>query len=135
MYAQTHIHVPRNKLIVAWFCILMNLIFTYLISWISQLCEQRRLRRACAPTENASALSAHKHTEEMHALALNLKSVKPLRWWGHLGIRFVYHTRCMYPDFVTCEDQSAHRTALSAPLFLEQNIKHFVGPDLGPTVC
>ena len=33
MYAQTHIHVPRNKLIVAWFCILMNLIFTYLISW------------------------------------------------------------------------------------------------------
>ena len=37
----------------------------------------------------------------------------------------------VYPDFVTCEDQSAHRTALSAPLFLEQNIKHFVGPDLG----
>ena len=33
MYAQTHIHVPRNKLIVARFCILMNLIFTYLISW------------------------------------------------------------------------------------------------------
>ena len=26
----------------------------------------------------------------------------------------------------------AHRTVLSAPLFLEQNIKHFVGPDLGP---
>ena len=43
--------------------------------------------------------------------------------------------RCMYPDCVTCEDQSAHRTALSAPLFLEQNIKDFVGPDLGPTVC
>ena len=43
--------------------------------------------------------------------------------------------RCMYPDFVTCEDQSAHRTTLSAPLFLEQNIKHIVGPDLGPTVC
>ena len=33
----------------------------------------------------------------------------------------------MYPDFVTCEDQSAHRTALSAPLFLEQNIKHLSG--------
>ena len=32
MYAQTYIHVPRNKLIVARFCILMNLIFTYLIS-------------------------------------------------------------------------------------------------------
>ena len=41
----------------------------------------------------------------------------------------------MYPGFVTCEDRSAHRTALSAPLFLERNIKHFVGPDLGPTVC
>ena len=40
----------------------------------------------------------------------------------------------MYPNFVTCEDQSAHRTVLSAPLFLEQNIKHFVGPDLCPTV-
>ena len=38
----------------------------------------------------------------------------------------------MYPDFVTCEDQPAYRTVLSAPLFLEQNIKHFVGPDLGP---
>ena len=38
----------------------------------------------------------------------------------------------MNPDFVTCEDQPAHRTVLSAPLFLEQNIKHFVGPDLGP---
>ena len=38
----------------------------------------------------------------------------------------------MYPDFVTCEDQPAHRTVLSATLFLEQNIKHFFGPDLGP---
>ena len=38
----------------------------------------------------------------------------------------------MYPDFVTCEDQPAHLTVLSAHLFLEQNIKHFVGPDLGP---
>ena len=33
----------------------------------------------------------------------------------------------MYPDFVTCEDQSAHRTALSAPLFLEQNINILSG--------
>ena len=40
--------------------------------------------------------------------------------------------RCMYPDFVTCEDQPTHHTVLSAPSFLEQNIKHFVGPDLGP---
>ena len=42
---------------------------------------------------------------------------------------FIYH---MYPALVACEDQPAHRTVLSAPLFLEQNIKHFVGPDLGP---
>ena len=47
----------------------------------------------------------------------------------HLGIRFIYHTPV---DFVTCEDQPVHRTVSSAPLFLEQNIKHFVGPDLGP---
>ena len=37
----------------------------------------------------------------------------------------------MYPDFVTCEDQRAHHTVLSAPSFLEQNIKHFVRP-VGP---
>ena len=40
----------------------------------------------------------------------------------------------MYPECVTCEDQPAHRTVLSVTL-LEQNIKHFVGPDLGQTVC
>ena len=40
--------------------------------------------------------------------------------------------RCMHPDLVTFEDQPAHHTVLSAPLFLEQNIKHFVWPDLGP---
>ena len=40
--------------------------------------------------------------------------------------------RSMYPDFVTCEDQPAHRTVLSAPLFLEKNMKHFVGQVLGP---
>ena len=37
----------------------------------------------------------------------------------------------MYPDFVTCEDQPVQRTVLSEPLFLEQNIKHFVGQVLG----
>ena len=31
------------------------------------------------PRKIASALTAHKHIEEMHALAVNLKSVKPLR--------------------------------------------------------
>ena len=38
----------------------------------------------------------------------------------------------MYPNFVTCEDQPAHRTVLSAPLFLEQSMKHFVGASSGP---
>ena len=38
----------------------------------------------------------------------------------------------MYPDFVTCEDQPVHRSVLSAHLFLEQNVKHFVGQVLGP---
>ena len=41
-------------------------------------------------------------------------------------------SRSMYPDFVTCDDQPAHRAVLSAPMFLEQNIKHFVGQVLGP---
>ena len=31
------------------------------------------------PRKIASALTAHKHIEEMHAVAVNLKSVKPLR--------------------------------------------------------
>ena len=39
----------------------------------------------------------------------------------------------MYPDSVTCEDQPAHRTVLSAPLFLEQNIK-FCRASSGPTL-
>ena len=51
------------------------------------------MRAAKAQTSlRTSALTAHKHIEEIHAVAVNLKSVKPLRWWGHLGIRFVYHT-------------------------------------------
>ena len=38
----------------------------------------------------------------------------------------------MYPDFVTWEDQPAYRTrSLISTLFLEQSIKHFVGPILG----
>ena len=38
----------------------------------------------------------------------------------------------MSVDFVTCEDQPVHRTVSSAPLFLEQNINHFVGARSGP---
>ena len=47
---------------------------------------------------------------------------------GHLGIRFVYHTCVDVCTPTLLHD--AHCTALSAPLFLEHNIKHFVGPDL-----
>ena len=73
----------------------------------------------------------------MHAVAVNLKISKALEMMGtsRNSLCLPHVCRCMYPGFVTCEDQPAHRTALSAPLFLEQNIKHFVGPDLGPTVC
>ena len=39
------------------------------------------------PRKIPSALAAH-----MHAVAVNLKSVKPLRRSGQLGIRFIYHT-------------------------------------------
>ena len=53
-------------------------------------------------------------------MAVNLK---------HLGNCFIYHTSV---DFVTCEDQPAHCTVSSVPLFLEQNIKHFVEPRSGP---
>ena len=75
---------------------------------------------------------------KVHALILGniaplsgceFKNSKALEMIAHLGIRFIYHTSV---DFVTCEDQPAHRTISSAPLFQEQNIKHFVGPDLSP---
>ena len=85
-----------------------------------------------AKAQTSLITSAHKHIEEMHAVAVNL-----IEMMGTSRNSFClpHVCRCIYPDFVTCEDQSAHRTVLSAPLFLEQNIKHFVGPDLGPTVC
>ena len=38
--------------------------------------------------------------------------------WNSLYLPHV--CRCMYPDFVTSEDQPVHGTVLSAPLFLEQ---------------
>ena len=38
----------------------------------------------------------------------------------------------MYHDFVTCEDQPAHRTVLSAPLFLEKKHETFCWASSGP---
>ena len=99
MYAQTHIHVPRNKLIVARFCILTNLIFTYLISWNKPVhkimvpfayASSEGSDELAHPRKIASALTAH--TMKVHAVAVNLKSAKPSRWSGHLGTRFIYHT-------------------------------------------
>ena len=116
----------------------MDLIFTYLISCLSQLCEQRRLRRACAPTENRQRLNCPQTHRRNACPGCEFKISKALEMMGtsrnSLCLPHVCRCTSMYPDFVTCEDQSAHRTALSALLFLEQNIKHFVGPDLGPTL-
>ena len=123
MYAQTHIHVPRNKLIVAHICILMNLINTYLISW-----NKPAMRDAKAhPRKIASVLTAHIHIHNRRNVnrGCECRTSRNSLYLPHV-------CRCMYPDFVTCEDQPAHHTVLTAPSFLEQNIKHFVGPDLGP---
>ena len=61
---------------------------------------------------------------------MNLKSVKPdISQLALFTTRLqIYVPRLCYMRRSAC----AHRTVLSAPLFLEQNIKHFVGPDLGP---
>ena len=70
MYAKTHIHVPRNKLIVARFCVFVNLIFTYLIS-LNKPVDEIMVPHAYANSEGsgepahprkiASALTAHIH--------------------------------------------------------------------------
>ena len=61
---------------------------------------------------------------------MNLKSVKPdISEFALFTTRLqIYVPRLRYMRRSAC----AHRTVLSAPLFLEQNIKHFVRPDLGP---
>ena len=58
------------------------------------------------------------------------KSVKPdISEFALFTTRLqIYVPRLRYMRRSAC----AHPTVLSAPLFLEQNIKHFVGPDLGP---
>ena len=84
------------------------------------------------PRKIASALTAHIHNEGV-CCGCELKISKAIEMIGTsrnlLDLPHVY--RSMYPDFVTCEDQPVHHTVLSAHLFLEQNVKHFVGQ----TVC
>ena len=62
------------------------------------------------------------YTMEVHAVAVTSRN----------SLYLPHVCSSMYPNFVTCEDQLAHSKVLSAPLFLEQNIKHFVGQVLGP---
>ena len=81
------------------------------------------------PQKIASALTAHIHNEGACS-GCEFKISKALEMIG-TSLYLQRTCRSMYPDFVTCEDQPAHRTVLSAPLFLEQNIKHFVGQVLG----
>ena len=80
------------------------------------------------PRKIASALTAHIHNE-----GCKFKISKALEIIGtSLNSLYLPHDcRSMYPDIVTCEDQPSHRTVLSAPLFLQQNVKHFVGQVLG----
>ena len=65
------------------------------------------------------------YTMKVHAMAVTSPN----------SLYLPYVCRSMYPDFDTCEDQLAHRTFLSAPLFLEQNIKHLSGKFWDQTVC
>ena len=96
------------------------------------------------PRKIASALTAHIHNESA-CRACEFKISKALEMIGFKiskalemigtsrnSLYLPHVCRSMYPDFVTCEDQPAHRTVLSAPLFLEKNMKHFVGQVVGP---
>ena len=78
------------------------------------------------PRKIASALTAHIHNEGA-CRGCEFKISKALEMIGasRNSLYLPHVCRSMYPDFVTCKDQPAHRTVLSAPLFLEQNIKHF----------
>ena len=80
------------------------------------------------PRKIASALTAHIHNEGA-CRGCEFKISRAIEMIGTSGIHVC---RSMYPDFVTCEDQPVHRSVSSAPLFLEQNVKHFVGQVLGP---
>ena len=81
----------------------------------------------------ASALTAHIHNEGA-GRGCEFKISKAIEMIGTSRnlLDLPHVCRSMYPDFVTCKDQPVHRTVLSAPLFLKQNVKHFVGQVLGP---
>ena len=80
----------------------------------------------------ASALTVHMHNEGA-CLGCEFKISKAIEMirTSRNSLYLPHVCRSVYPDFVTCKDQPAHRKVLSAPLFLEQNVKHFVGQVLG----
>ena len=85
------------------------------------------------PRKIASAFTVHIHNEGA-CRGCEFKISKAIEMIGtsRNSLYLPHVCRSMYPDFVTCEAQPAHHTILSAPLFLKQNIKHFVGQFLGP---
>ena len=87
------------------------------------------------PRKIASALTAHIHNEGA-CRGCEFKIPKAIEMIGtsRNSLYLPHVCRSMYLDFVTCEDQPAHRTVLSAPLFLEQNVKHFVVQVLVPNL-
>ena len=78
------------------------------------------------PAHPRKIASAHIHNEGA-CRGCEFKISKAIEMIGTSGNLFIFHT-----SVVTCEDQPVHRSGLSAPLFLEQNVKHFVGQVLGP---
>ena len=80
-----------------------------------------------------SAFTAHIHNEgACRGCEFNFSKAVEMIVTSRNSLYLPHVCRSMYPDFVTCEAQPAHHTILSAPLFLKQNIKHFVGQCLGP---
>ena len=80
------------------------------------------LRQACASAENGERLTHRRNVNEGACRSCEFKISKALEMIGiSRNLLYLPHVcRCMYPDFVTCKDQPAHRTVLSAPLILEQ---------------
>ena len=119
MYAQTHIHVPRNKLIVARFCILMNLIFTYYFYEISQFinayASSEGSDEPAHPRKIASALTAHIHNEGA-CRGCEFKLSKALEMIGTSRNSLIYHTsvpRLCYMRRSACAPHSLISTFVS----------------------
>ena len=76
------------------------------------------MRAAKAQTSlRIRALTAHIHNESACS-GCEFKISKALEIIGtsRNSLYLPHVCRSMYPDFVTCEDQPAHRTVLSAPI-------------------